>query len=44
MRSVADDGRLLHITFALRAKETRIRVISARDMSRKEPSYYEQEA
>ncbi len=40
----ADDGRLLHITFTLRAEETRIRVISARDMSRKERSYYEQEA
>lgn len=40
----ADDGRLLHITFTLRAKETRIRVISARNMSRKERSYYEQEA
>ncbi len=39
-----DDGRLLHITFTLRAEETRIRVISARDMSRKERSYYEQEA
>lgn len=40
----ADDGRLLHITFTLQAEETRIRVISARDMSRKERSYYEQEA
>ncbi|MDI6835509.1 MAG: BrnT family toxin [Rhizobiaceae bacterium] len=40
----ADDGRLLHITFTLRAEETRIRVISARDMRRKERSYYEQEA
>ncbi|MCJ9754786.1 BrnT family toxin [Neorhizobium sp. BETTINA12A] len=39
-----DDGRLLHITFTLRANETRIRVISARDMSRKERSYYEQKA
>jgi uncharacterized DUF497 family protein len=39
-----DDGRLLHITFTLRANETTIRVISARDMSRKERSYYEQEA
>lgn len=39
-----DNGRLLHITFTLRAEETRIRVISARDMSRKERSYYEQEA
>ncbi|WP_416799518.1 BrnT family toxin [Ciceribacter azotifigens] len=39
-----DDGRLLHITFTLRAEEPRIRMISARDMSRKERSYYEQEA
>ncbi len=39
-----DDGRLLHITFTLRRDETRIRVISARDMSRKERSFYEQEA
>jgi uncharacterized DUF497 family protein len=38
-----DDGRLLHITITLRANETRIRVISARDMSRKERSHYEQE-
>ncbi|AYG62356.1 BrnT family toxin [Rhizobium jaguaris] len=39
-----DDGRLLHITFTLRQNETKIRVISARDMSRKERSYYEQDA
>ncbi|KAB1084043.1 BrnT family toxin [Neorhizobium galegae] len=39
-----DDGRLLHITFTLRANEPRIRVISARDMNRKERSYYEQKA
>jgi uncharacterized DUF497 family protein len=39
-----DDGRLLHITFTLRHDETKIRVISARDMSRKERSYYEQDA
>ncbi|MBA3043352.1 MAG: BrnT family toxin [Rhizobiaceae bacterium] len=38
-----DIGRLLHITFTLRTNETRIRVISARDMSRKERSYYEQD-
>ena len=37
-----DDGRLLHITFTLRHKETKIRVISARDMSRNERSYYEE--
>lgn len=37
-----DDGRLLHITFTLRREGTLIRVISARDMSRKERSHYEQ--
>lgn len=39
-----EDGRLLHLTFTLRVNETRIRVISARDMSRKERSHYEQNA
>lgn len=38
-----DDGRLLHITFTLRSNGTKIRVISARDMSRRERGYYEQE-
>ena len=32
----ADDGRLLHITFTLRNAGEKIRVISARDMHRKE--------
>lgn len=36
------DGRALHITFALRADATLIRVISARDMHRKERSVYDQ--
>jgi uncharacterized DUF497 family protein len=36
------DGRLLHITFTIRT--TMIRVISARDMHRKERAVYEQEA
>lgn len=36
-----DDGRRLHVTFTLRHDETRIRVISARDMNRKERSYYD---
>ena len=36
------EGRLLHVTFTIRA--TRIRVISARDMHRKERAVYEQEA
>jgi len=37
-----NDARLLHITFTLRAKGTLIRVISARDMHRKERIFYEQ--
>ncbi|MGB8516441.1 MAG: BrnT family toxin [Gallionella sp.] len=37
-----DEGRLLHITFTLRNKSTLIRVISARDMHKKERSIYEQ--
>jgi len=37
-----DSGRQLHITFTLRDDDTKIRVISARDMSRKERTYYEQ--
>ncbi len=41
---VCNDGRKLHITFTLRDEGTRIRVISARDMHRKERSRYEQEA
>jgi uncharacterized DUF497 family protein len=35
-----DLGRLLHATFTLRNADTRIRVISARDMSRKERARY----
>ncbi len=35
-------GRLLHVTFTLRLDGTRIRVISARDASRKERTVYEQ--
>ena len=35
-------GRTLHIAFTLRADDTLIRVISARDMHRKERSIYEQ--
>jgi hypothetical protein len=35
------DGRRLHLTFTLRAEGTRIRVISARDMHRKERLFYE---
>ena len=36
-----NDGRLLQITFTLRAAGTRVRVISARPMHRKERSVYE---
>ena len=36
------EGRRLHITFALRKDGTLIRVISARDMHRKERSIYGQ--
>ncbi len=39
-----NDGRLLHVTFTLRHLETRIRVISARTMHRKERQRYEEEA
>lgn len=38
-----DAGRRLHVTFTLRRQGTRIRVISARDMHRKERARYEQE-
>lgn len=37
-----DEGRLLHITFTLRKAGEKIRVISARDMHRKERKIYEQ--
>jgi len=40
--SVTDEGRHLHIAFTLRAAETLIRVISARDMHRNERDLYEQ--
>ena len=39
-----DQSRMLHISFTLRAAATRIRVISARDMSRKERARYAQES
>jgi uncharacterized protein len=37
-----DDERALHITFTLRQSGQLIRVISARDMHRKERAIYEQ--
>ena len=39
---VTDDGRRLHISFTLRQSHQLIRVISARDMNRKERAAYEQ--
>ena len=39
----SDDERRLLVTFTLRRAATRIRVISARDMSRKERARYAQE-
>jgi len=38
-----DAGRRLHVTFTLRHQGTRIRVISARDMHRKERARHDQE-
>ena len=38
------EARRLHLSFTLRQEGTLIRVISARDMSRKERAIYEQEA
>jgi uncharacterized DUF497 family protein len=37
----SDDGRKLHVTFTLRHAGEKIRVISARDMHRKERAIYE---
>lgn len=39
-----DGGRLLHATFTLRSIGRLIRVISARDMSRKEREIYEKDS
>jgi uncharacterized DUF497 family protein len=38
----SEAGRLLHVTFTLRVDATSIRIISARDMHRKERKIYEQ--
>lgn len=38
-----DNNRRLHITFTLRSNQTLIRVISARDMHRKERRIYEED-
>jgi uncharacterized DUF497 family protein len=40
----SDGGRLIHVTFTFRGGGTLIRVISARDMSRRERALYAQEA
>jgi hypothetical protein len=40
---VTDAGRRLHITFTLRDGNTKVRVISARDMHRKERAIYDKE-
>ena len=40
---VTDSGRKLHATFTLRQNNTKIRIISARDMSRKERKIYEEQ-
>jgi len=39
---MTDEGRTLHITFTLRQSGLLVRVISARDMHRKERTIYEQ--
>ena len=39
---ITDDERFLHITFTFRASGALIRIISARDMHRKERKIYEQ--
>lgn len=39
---VTDDLRQLHITYTFRAKGTLVRIVSARDMHRKERNVYEQ--
>ena len=36
------DGRHLHVTFTLRDGDRKIRIISARDMNRKERAIYEE--
>ena len=40
---VTDMGRRLHVTFTLREEDTKVRVISARDMHRKERARYAKE-
>ncbi|MFM7345421.1 MAG: BrnT family toxin [Tagaea sp.] len=40
----SDAGRLLHVTFTLRRRGSLLRVISARDMNRKERAVYAADA
>ena len=40
---VTDRGRLVHVTLTLRQNNSKIRVISARDMSRRERQIYEKQ-
>ncbi len=40
---LTDSGRRLHVTFTLRVEGTRIRVISARDMHRRERAIHDRE-
>jgi uncharacterized DUF497 family protein len=40
---ITDRGRRSHITFTLRQERRKIRIISARDMSRKERRIYEEQ-
>ena len=39
---ITDDLRLLHVTFTFRLNGTLVRIVSARDMHRKERRVYEQ--
>jgi uncharacterized DUF497 family protein len=41
---VTDNGRRLHVTFTFRRNNTKIRIISARAMSRKERKIYEEQS
>ena len=38
------EGRRLHVTFTMRSSGRKIRIISARDMNRKERAIYEKES
>ncbi|WP_252176937.1 BrnT family toxin [Endozoicomonas sp. 4G] len=39
-----DDGRKLHVTFTVRDSGQKIRVISARDMHKKERKFYDEQS